>query len=212
MQLSCPTLEFHVECADGTKLHPQTMAELVALPNPVNREITSVRIRTPWGRDVPTNFSITLTDDPFLYDLISYSVSGDDSNVLAVSTHIDNWIDAIKVSAPLAGFGPFERSLFSGGFFVLGIALLFASTIGVYLHLRFGWFGIAVGGLLVLFARTAQRARRYLYHAGEFEIGDGIARSTRRRGLRANLFWSVLIAPVIGLLFLFLGIWMSHHS
>jgi hypothetical protein len=204
-----PALKFDVQCGDGSTLIPTTLEELISLPNPSNREIISISIESPYSAEA--RVEIDLKDDDEYGRTISYSVSGDDSVVVALSSHIDSWIETISTRSVFTIIPAMLRQMI----FVLLTSVLCIPFIlgGVELnhHDPFGWVWLAIGVIALFGMLMAGRARRYLFHMGEFEIGDGAGRAAKRRNLRGNLFWRVLIGFIISIAFLFFGIYVKKH-
>lgn len=87
------TLTYKVEFSDNSTRSTESLDEVLALPNPPTRKITSISISTPyWYRKIRAD--IRLQNNEYLP--ISYDLRGEDNEVITLSQKLDDHLLALR--------------------------------------------------------------------------------------------------------------------
>jgi hypothetical protein len=195
-----PNLTFAVSCSDSSILEVKSLKELLELSNPAHREITRIAVKSERSSN-PTKVELTLNSDDELWDTVSYSISGDDKDVVYVSAEIEKWLSSTK-TYNLSSIHPLVRFAAALLIGTAGVLMGLVRVLDVAGHSKlatpswFTWVGLG----LIVTPIVVLRMRQWIFPIGDFALGDGAGRSTRRRQLRSNLFWVVVVGCAVGVL------------
>jgi hypothetical protein len=200
-----------VWCVDGTTLYPGSIEELLRFPNPKTREIQTISLSTPDGKD--SSWEIWLSNG--FSSPASYTVSGEDSYVIVTADRIENHLESMVGNGPHFLTSTILSEIvgpFLGG---IGVTISFFGLLNCwpilakYKHLdvgswKFGDFASAAtlicGLILILIGIRGKHFLSYFFPKVTFCIGDGEARHKRMTENRRLFGWGALITLVISIL------------
>jgi hypothetical protein len=201
--LALPENELHysVRCRDGSELHPNSLDEIFALPNPRSRAIDRITISRSRNRrtsDPDLNLDITFSDVE--YAPVSYIIDGEDADVMRLSRALEDHLEPMFQKYSMMSVAP--TSLFIGmAPFFAGVALV---TVGAgslaFRHKLMATMLMSAGFTLMLLESFAGRIRKSVFPSGAFCIGDGQARFEKSTSVRNQIGIAAVIAFLISVI------------
>lgn len=190
-------LRFLVTCSDGSELEPETLEDLLSLPNTASRSINRILIRS-----VPSgSLLVRIEFSSGEYGKVEYTIEGEDAEVMVIAGRVDERLEAMVDT-------PYSRVSSSGGRMLVGVTVgLFALAVLPLLLLsnsyrnRFGptiVLGAFVLFFMGLFATPTVLAN--LFPAVVFAIGQGSDRYQRLVGRRKLIGAGICLALLVGIL------------
>ena len=188
-------IELKVTCSDGSTLEPGSASELLDLPNPPYRKITSLAVSNHILRS-KVHADLTLNVDEWFISSssVTYTLRGEDADVLQLDRDVNDWLTLMRQWYSPIAFPGMPSVMLSLGAWAAGWLIAWSARNISAKHQVF-WF--SVGLLLQAFAWTNWWIRKKLFPIGVFEIGDGIRRHQALRDFRKNLS---LVSIVVGIL------------
>lgn len=218
---SANTLTYKVGFSDSSTRTTESVDEVLALPNPPTRKITSISISTPyWYRKIRAD--IRLQNKEYLP--ISYDLRGEDNEVITLSQKLDDHLLALRQwYTPLAKntlIGSILISLIPSALFLL-VVRYFSSSFIYYVAgednyidraeiltvlpeiLTVLLFSVVLSTVLSFL--LVEPIRRRLFPVGVFTIGQGVARQKNLNYFRGAALTAVILPIIISWLFLLLS-------
>lgn len=186
-----------VKCRDGSELRPESLEEILRLPNPSSRAIERMSLRV--NRGMTLNIEIDFMNDHMTP--ISYAVSGQDLEVLQVSQTLDDHLEPMIQRYSLMCVFPSNLYLVMTallcGSLLLGVALgrIFAKGPTVASNVM---LATSIG--LVTLSAIYGTIRRNIFPVGSFRIGDGEERFQRSVSARKQLGPALILALIMGII------------
>jgi hypothetical protein len=176
-------LEYTIKFSDGSSVQYDDIKDIISLPNPPHRSITSLTVNTV-GDGQSASVVVKNSSEPY----VEYTVNGTQQKVAYFGEQFDDWIATIK-----QWYSWFLEGAGSAVFFIAAIAFpfLLASRLPEHFPALHAWaLGILAAAVIVEILLFK------LFPKGTFAIGDGI----RRYRLIANVRTVCLVGYVISFL------------
>lgn len=194
-------VKYSVSLSDGSTLYPRTIDELDQLPNPEQRRIVKIIVESDWADRVRTTISF---EDSCDYWSISYSLEGEEADVVFVDRQFHDWLATIKQWYSRFVFSTPTTWALWAVMWLLGIALVF---IGPYAQrlLMSGGTSIEIttlvaGTVMLVLVCSKGWIRKRFFPRGMFAIGAGKQRSDAVKARRARFnVGALVVAVLIGL-------------
>lgn len=204
---------YSVDCIDGTTFYPESIDELLNLPNPEMRAIIVIKIDSGY-RGENLRFAISLSNKEF--GGASYSVNGEATGVISLADTIDQHLEAMIAGKPhfVNTFSFFFDNLFSLIVVLLSSFIIWGTLLGSWVVFIRGQnitllshrlSGAVLIELLIfcipiwLIGVRSHRLKEYFFPRVAFCIGNGTIRYNQMMS-RRNLFGlSALVAIILGL-------------
>jgi hypothetical protein len=189
------TTDFSVDLSDGSTLYPETLDEILEIPNTPDRAITQIAIKNHYSE--PIRIEVTLRANNLL-SAIKFDLKGQDQEVLLVDRDFQEWVVSAKQPYSWLTFVSLSGGILFGVTCLIAVAALFAG-LSQNGHPVFSVASIFLGVLLIFLASSAPGWIHKVFPRALFLIGDGIRRDQVLRDRRKFFKISIVAAILIGL-------------
>ena len=196
-------LHIKFSCSDGSENEPQDLKELYEFPNPNNRQIQSIEISSPYGKD--PHADIKIRNEYPNNELIHYELRGDEKDVLLLGRKIEEilsnsfqWYSYLLTTRWIIAF-----IVWTIGALAIGAGLPIGTTEPNVLLLSIGPVCFLTVGIAWLFGNK-------VFPMAVFAIGGGKNRHAASVQRRRRLGEGVILALVVALLAAFIMSWFRN--
>src|SRR6266436_4358898 len=170
------SLEFKVALSDATKVYPETLHELVKLPNPEHRQINEITIENDYKSQVRVEITLGGSSD---YHSLWLSLVGDEADVLFLDHKIEDWLATIRQWYSWLAFSSYAKFMLGVAVYLIAAVLVFGRQVLPHFlpktQLNFDILGL-IGAGLMLGTWVVPIILRKLFPGAIFSIGAGTAR------------------------------------
>ncbi|SRR6266566_2512630 len=194
------SLQFRVSLSGGTNVYPETVEELIKLPNPEHRQITQITIESDYKSQVRVEMSLG-GDSKF--QSVWLSLTAQEADVLFLDRQIEDWLATIRQWYSWLAFHSLGRVTAILMLLLIGLALLFPRYVIPYFlpgkQINFDLLRV-VGMVLILGVVMVDWLVEKLLPRAIFSIGAGAARYAKLGDRRKQWrLWTVATTILLGL-------------